>query len=218
MPDDHETLVLMMEKGENPFIHGSIMIKAEAYLSMKEGYRLNSSSQDLDLWLRMSCLFKFGVVQKVLYGYRVSYESTGIGSLSRKCKITDIIFQLHKERKMWGKELSDWKKLTSNEAGYAKKNIANKTKCDDVAKYVRALHWLSVRKYMIFFNLMREVANGESVYSRKAKVLILFYPISAPFWWLFYYVKKQKTISGKWVKILKSDTEIPEFLLQEFIK
>ena len=211
MPDDNEKLVSMMEKGENPFIHGAVIIRANIYRSMKEGYRLPSAVQDFDLWLRMSTTCKFGVVEKVLYGYRVSPGSTGVGSLSRESDISATVLKLHRERKNYGKEISDWRELTFKERSYAKKNLANQLQRDDVAKYVRALHWLKVGNYKKFYNLMKQLTISNSVYFKKAKRLVFLYPLSAPLWQITYYLKKIRSKSGTYIKTAFNN-KIPEFI------
>lgn len=70
LPDEHELLLSWLEKGRNVYKHGSIMIRREVLQELNGPYRFKYG-QDFDLYLRVSEIAHLGMVQEVLYKYRV---------------------------------------------------------------------------------------------------------------------------------------------------
>lgn len=69
--DDNENLKKELLTGyTNVFTHGSVMMRSEILNKFSPIYRFKYS-QDFDLWLRLKYICEFGMVEKILYRYRV---------------------------------------------------------------------------------------------------------------------------------------------------
>ena len=108
-PVEHDNIVYSLEKGENPLIHGSVMLRRDILADIpKPPYRFGLA-QDLDLWLRISQSAKFAVIPEELYLYRRGQGNISTKSSSCRKRNRELILQLHKERKEYGQEKTDWK-------------------------------------------------------------------------------------------------------------
>ena len=68
-PSDSGVIMQALMKGENPLVHGSIVMRKTAFEKLSGGYRF-TYCQDYDLYLRISSLGELQIVPEVLYARR----------------------------------------------------------------------------------------------------------------------------------------------------
>lgn len=93
-PDDPAFMRNILYKGENPFVHGSIMMRKDAFQKLSEGYRFRYC-QDYDLYLRISHLGNLRIIPNVLYGLRNHSSRTAIKSRALKGPIRMLIMRVN---------------------------------------------------------------------------------------------------------------------------
>jgi glycosyltransferase involved in cell wall biosynthesis len=106
LPDDHARLNHYLTKGMNPFVHGSIMFRADVFQKMG-GYR-GSYAEDFDLWLRMSEVTRLGICTALGYYYWRSEGGISSGANLRQQSLNQLSLKLHSERVRLGQEMTDW--------------------------------------------------------------------------------------------------------------
>ncbi len=108
LPDRSALLKRLLFRGRNPFFHGSTMFRREPY--ERCAYRIRDTVEDLDVWLRMAALGKFGMVESVEYEYVSS--ASGLNACGRDVEhsMAGLVFGLHRERARFGREVTDWRK------------------------------------------------------------------------------------------------------------
>lgn len=98
LPDNHDNLLGWLKKGFNVYKHGSIMLRKSVLDSLTGPYRFYYG-QDFDLIMRISETARLGMVQEVLFKYRMVGESIqGIVAPIRERQI-GIMLDLHFKRK-----------------------------------------------------------------------------------------------------------------------
>lgn len=105
-PNDNRLIVGFLEKGINPFAHSSVMFRKELVNSLEVPYRFRSS-QDFDLWLRMSSLTDFAIINDVLVAIRQHNSNISSISQQRRLRVHDLILDMHCLRKQ-GLLDKDW--------------------------------------------------------------------------------------------------------------
>jgi len=93
-PDSHEFIVNTLHKGENPLVHGSIMLRKSAFKKLSEGYRFRYS-QDYDLYLRMLHLGDLRIIPEVLYALRSHSSRIGVKARVFRRPIRKLIMQMN---------------------------------------------------------------------------------------------------------------------------
>lgn len=93
-PDDHNFIVDLLHKGENPIVHGSVLIRKKAFDKLQEGYRF-LYSQDYDLYLRILSIGEIRIVPSVMYALRNHTSRTAIQSRKIKRHIKNLIMQVN---------------------------------------------------------------------------------------------------------------------------
>jgi glycosyltransferase involved in cell wall biosynthesis len=93
-PGDEQFTVNTLLKGENPFVHGSIVMRRAAFDKLHDGYRF-TYCQDYDLYLRMSSLGEMHIIPEVLYALRNHPTRTFIQKRSIKKHIFKLIMQVN---------------------------------------------------------------------------------------------------------------------------
>ena len=93
-PDDSKFISESLRKGENPLVHGSVIMRKAAFEQLSEGYRFRYS-QDYDLYLRISYFGDLRIVPEVLYGLRNHPSRTAIQSRAIKSHIRKLIMQVN---------------------------------------------------------------------------------------------------------------------------
>ncbi|MCU0872327.1 MAG: glycosyltransferase family 2 protein [Pirellulaceae bacterium] len=89
----------LLERGEGPPGHGSVMFRADAYRQVG-GYRAPFRyAQDWDLWLRLADVGRFACVPKFGYAYRVSESSISAFRRRQQMRLAEIARACHLARK-----------------------------------------------------------------------------------------------------------------------
>ena len=99
-----------LENGINPIIHGSVMFRKSVLDALCEPYFRFTSGQDLDLWLRLSHTATFAIIPAILYRYRRADSSVSGKFREIRIKLQQLKLTLHNERKISGKEITNWGK------------------------------------------------------------------------------------------------------------
>lgn len=87
------------ERGLNPIVHGSVMIRRSALKPLSRVYR-GRHGEDLDLWLRCMSLGDFGTVSRELYFYRINATGLSLSNLAAQRSLRDYIYSVHRKRKL----------------------------------------------------------------------------------------------------------------------
>ena len=108
-PDQPELLKRSFYKGINCYAHGGVMIRKHVFEKMELSYRF-TYGQDFDLWLRMSERGALGMVEEILYQRRDHSNTTSASLIPRRAGLMNLMLSLAQERKVYGKEISEWQK------------------------------------------------------------------------------------------------------------
>jgi glycosyltransferase involved in cell wall biosynthesis len=106
LPDNHARLCHFLNIGKNPFVHGSILVRAELF-QKTGGYR-GSYVEDFDLWLRMSELTRLGICPTLGYYYWRSVSGISAGAHLRQQALVKLVLKMRAERVQTGREVSSW--------------------------------------------------------------------------------------------------------------
>lgn len=184
MPDDSNTLKAWLNRGFNPFIHGSTIFRRQIFEKLAPGYRFGNSCQDIDLWMRMSGLGEFGVVPIVGYFYTSSLGSIGYATYHARKEINKLLLRLHRERLQHGTELTlDPEEI---EKGILKR-FESISSPAPIADYADGITALRRRDYETYRSCMQRAASTRGPLSRKAKLhkLMRFCPqLAGAVYWL----------------------------------
>jgi glycosyltransferase involved in cell wall biosynthesis len=103
LPDDHDLLVRRLERGRNDIKHGSIMANRKVLMVLNGPYRFRYG-QDFDLYLRLSQKTKLGMIQHVLFLYRVHSNAIqgAVGPFREKQNA--LMLELYQARQLGLKE------------------------------------------------------------------------------------------------------------------
>lgn len=94
-PPSNRSLKRDLERGLNPIIHGSVMLRKDALLALSQGYR-GGHGEDLDLWLRLSQRGEFRAVGRIRYLYRVSAKGLSLSNLTAQRNLRKFIYGAHR--------------------------------------------------------------------------------------------------------------------------
>jgi glycosyltransferase involved in cell wall biosynthesis len=106
MPDHPARLGRLLAQGWNPFVHGSMMFRSEAYRRVP-GYRLRPCSQDYDLWLQLATEGQLGLLPSLEYAFWFHPGGISYGHQHVRPAAEALARQLHRERRRNGRELTD---------------------------------------------------------------------------------------------------------------
>lgn len=96
-PDDSQWIHRQLETGRNPIIHSSVMLRIDVLRNMEGPYRTRYL-QDLDLWLRLLPVTKFGIVPELLIASRQHPGSLSSTNTKNRLRLHDFIMELHRRR------------------------------------------------------------------------------------------------------------------------
>lgn len=208
-PDNSKQLEKFLERGNNPWVHGSAMIRLSAFQQLDIGYR-GAFAQDFDLWLRLSQYGKLSVLQSVEYYYWLSLGGTTYNTYSRGLLLIDLYRRLHNERRRFGKEITSWQReyeriatvITHEENQYLQMVKAN---------YIQGLDSMKRNDQTSYLALMRLAAVGKGPYAEKARRHVRF-GWAALFIRLFYRIRSYNT-PYCYQRMLPVNTTLPEFVV-----
>ena len=106
LADNHDLIVSFLNKGMNPYIHGSVMIRADLFRKTG-GYR-GSLVEDFDLWVRLSEITRLGMLEKLGYYFWQSTSGISSGAHIRQQQLVKLVLKLHSERQNFGQEITSW--------------------------------------------------------------------------------------------------------------
>ncbi len=209
LPDKHSLLYGFLEKGMNPYIHGSVMLRADLFRKMG-GYR-GSLVEDFDLWLRISEKTNLGMLEKTGYYYWHSPGGISSGAHLRQARLVKLSLKLHRERLQFGREVTEWE---SQYQGIMKLPV-NETSQEERLTSMHYAHGIHMMRLGIW-NAARDelilASQGEGQYAKKAKRNLTFFrfaPIVG-----FVYSLRQTRETRHYARNLPPGTPLPEFLME----
>jgi glycosyltransferase involved in cell wall biosynthesis len=166
LPDDHARLCHYLNKGFNPFVHGSIMMRIDSF-KKTGGYR-GSYTEDFDLWMRMSEITRLGMCTSLGYYYWRSIGGISSGAYKRQQALIQLVLKLHTERIRLGREVTDWN------LEYQKVMDKPTTESDigerlTLIHYARGVQLLRRKKFDDARDELKRAATGQGLYAQKAK-------------------------------------------------
>lgn len=166
LPDDHALLSHYLTQGMNPFVHGSLMLRAEVFRKAG-GYR-GSYAEDFDLWLRMGEIAHLGMCKTLGYYFWRSVGGISAGANLRQRSLIRLALKLHSERLQLGHETTNWQ-------GEYQKIIDRPTAESDPAErqtllhYARGLQLLRRQRFDASRAELEQAAAGQGLYAKKAR-------------------------------------------------
>ncbi len=185
LPDNHKLLMGYLNKGMNPFVHGSIMGRTDQFRKIG-GYR-GSYAEDFDLWLRLGEITRLGTCTSLGYYFWRSSGGISHGAYSSQVGLTQLYLKLKNERIRFGKEILSWKdeylKIISTP-----KTETSPNERELSMHYSRAIQLLRSGVFKEARDEFTLAAPGDGIYSQKARRNLAFFgfaPIIAAFYHLF---------------------------------
>lgn len=172
-PDDHRQLTAALVKGANPFVHGSMMFRADAYRQLGEGYRIPGFSEDYDLWLRLIRHGRLAMVTEALYLYHLTQSGLTFGALSLEPRVRRLCIKLHRERETDGCERTDWRREVATLLSLPRESQDVRTRATSVA-WAKALRSLRSGRIREFRAALDDAAAGRGPRARRARSLRRF--------------------------------------------
>lgn len=168
VPDDAPLLREFMERGRNPLVHGSVMLRRSVYLREGVGYRFKRDGEDFDLWLRLIGLGDLGCVPSVEYLYSLNPHGLSFGFQSSRREVYELCLRLHRERRDLGREVTDFQEETARI--YAARGVQSTERGRrTVIAYAQGIDALRAGRWSAFADRMREAARGEGLFADKAR-------------------------------------------------
>jgi len=207
LPDNPALLLRFLQKGMNPFIHGSVMMRADLF-RQTGGYR-GSLVEDFDLWLRMSEITHLGICEKLGYYYWHSAGGISSGAHIRQQKLVKLALKLHEERLLEGREVTAW---NDEYEQIVNAHVAedNPDERKTSRHYARSIHLMRVGRWQAASAELTQAAAGQGQYARKAKRNLFFFGL-APFVGAIYRLIETQELQF-YAKNLPAGTSLPEFL------
>lgn len=207
LPDDHARLLHFLEKGMNPFVHGSVMMRADLFRKTG-GYR-GSLVEDFDLWLRMSEITRLGMCEKLGYYYWRSAGGISSGAHIRQQKLVKLALKLHEERLHVGQEVTAWEseyQLIINAHIAEASPDERKTSMH----YARSIHLMRLGRWEAARSELVLAAAGQGQYARKASRNLSFFRFAPLVGAVYRLIETQEL--QRYAKTLPTGTPLPEFL------
>jgi glycosyltransferase involved in cell wall biosynthesis len=208
IPDDHALLCHYLGKGFNPFVHGSVMLRANLFEEL-DGYR-GSFAEDFDLWIRLSEINHLGMCTHLGYYFWRSVGGISSGAYSRQQALIKLIHKLKAERAQYEHEVTDWaseyQKIIN--APTAESSMEER---NTYMHYARGLQLLRRKRLDAARSELRSAAAGQGLYAQKAKRnLSLFW--LAPMLAKVYQLRERQE-PFHFARRLPENTQLPSFLL-----
>ena len=188
---------------ENPFTHGEVMFRRSIY-EQGGGYReFFRFSQDRDLWLRMSELGYFSLINDVLYQRR-SFEEDGVSASVKKgitqIQLSSFAKQCAHDRDRYGVDMVDLFGCQAGFFNYGSKELA------------KSLSRLAIKYWYFSYNKSALMLARQSINEK--------FTLQGLFSWLFVLLSEKQNWLGKLSKFILSrinfnDKRIPEPLTRE---
>jgi glycosyltransferase involved in cell wall biosynthesis len=208
VPADHDRLLAYLETGDNPFVHGSVMIRGDRYRAEGIGYRLRRYCEEYDLWLRLTAFGRLGMVESPEYIYRLSPAGMSFGNISSRKPLHDLCLKLHEERKVEGREITNWR---AAEAGILStlQNEQDSHQRNAAATYSHGLQRLDAGDWRGYLESMRSARVVHGPLGRRALGHVMtgfLWPLTRQ----LYRLRVART-SRRYLRPLKPGTELPSY-------
>jgi glycosyltransferase involved in cell wall biosynthesis len=166
LPDNYAHLSRYLNKSMNPFVHGSVMLRADVFQKIG-GYR-GSYAEDFDLWLRISEITRLGMCTTLGYYYWRSLGGISSGANLRQRSLNQLALKLHSERIRLGREMTNWQSeyqkilnMPSAESGIDERQT--------LLHYSRGLQLLRRSRFEASRDELKLAAAGQGLYAKKAR-------------------------------------------------
>ena len=207
IPDDHARLSRYLNKGLNPFVHGSIMLRTDIFQKIG-GYR-GSYSEDFDLWLRTSEVTHLGMCSALGYYYWRSVSGISAGASVRQQSLSQLALKLHSERVRFEHEITNWQseyqKIMSIPTAES-----NPGERQTLLHYARGLQQLHRKKFDLSRNEFKKAASGQGSYAKKARRNLSMFWLAPVLSIVYHFLEMNETF--RFAQRLPDGTKLPSFL------
>jgi len=207
LPDQPQLFAHYLQSGKNPFVHGSILLRAELF-KKTGGYR-GFYNEDYDLWLRMSEITRLGMCPSLGYYYWRSVSGISIGAGQRQQKLAKLALKMSAERTRLGCEISSWesayeeiRNLPLAESEPAERQAA--------IQYARGLQLLRRGWFEAARDKLSQAAAGSGPYAQKARRNLAFFWAAPLLAWSYALIEKQEP--ERYARRLPPGTPLPDSL------
>lgn len=208
MPDNHYLLLRLLESGNNPFVHGSVMIRKSIYDKEGIGYR-GAFAQDFDLWLRLSSYTELGICTSVEYYYWLSSGSVTYGNLDKQRQMVDLALKLYAERRLFGKEKTDWTAQFTRIQSLPS-TATHPAERQSMLHYTRGLYYLRCGEWISYRSEMQLASQGAGVFADKATKHRLW-AWAAPATRIIYRYMDRRGVM-RYTRFLSPGTQLPKYV------
>jgi glycosyltransferase involved in cell wall biosynthesis len=206
LPDNHAQLNRYLNKGMNPFVHGSVMLRREIFQKMG-GYR-GSYAEDFDLWLRMSEVTKLGMCTTLGYYYWRSVGGISAGANLRQISLNRLALKLHFERIQFGHEIIDWQSEYQKIINMSSAE-SNPVERQTLLHYSRGLQLLRRQRFDDSRAEFYKAAAGQGIYAKKAKRNLSVFGLAPVLSIIYHLLEKREPF--RFARRLPNGTKLPSF-------
>lgn len=208
VPDDHDSLIAYLEAGDNPFVHGSVMMRGSRYREEGVGYRLRRYCEEYDLWLRLASHGRLGMVETPEYLYRLSPGGMSFGNMQSRIALRDLCLKLHAERKTHGREVTDWRSAEMRLLAVPSNHGASVPR-EAAAAYADGLQRLDAGDWRGYIESMRAARKGKGRLGNFAFVHVYLGMAWPATRWL--YRRRVGGTSRRYLRPLRPETSLPDY-------
>ena len=207
LADNHDLIVSFLNKGMNPYIHGSVMIRADLFRKTG-GYR-GSLVEDFDLWVRLSEITRLGMLEKLGYYFWQSTSGISSGAHIRQQQLVKLVLKLHSERQNFGQEITSWEHdyLQIINTHIAESSLEER---NTSRHYARSIHLMRSRRWDAARDELKQAAAGQGQYAQKARRNLRFFGF-APLVGAIYRLLETQELQH-YARTLPDGTALPQFL------
>jgi glycosyltransferase involved in cell wall biosynthesis len=207
IPDDHTRLCYYLSKGFNPFVHGSVMLRANLFKELG-GYR-GSYAEDFDLWIRLSEITRLGMCTDLGYYFWRSMGGISAGAHLRQQALIKLVHKLQAERAQYGREITEWDSEYQKimDAPTAESSLEER---NTFMHYARGLQLLRRKRLDAARTELRNAAAGQGIYAQKAKRNLSFFWL-APVLTMIYQLRERQE-PFHFARRLPENTQLPSFI------
>jgi glycosyltransferase involved in cell wall biosynthesis len=210
LPDDHNRLKTYLEKGMNPFVHGSIMARAELFQKVG-GYR-GSYAEDYDLWLRLSEITGLGISTRLGYYFWRSVSGISFGAHAKQAALIKLYLMLHSERVTQGKENLDWEREYSRIVTQPTTETSDEERQSSM-HYARGIQLLRRGLFGASREEFELAVQGEGQYAIKAKRNLSVFGLAPVLATIYHILESQEPFH--FARTIPEGTQVPDFSISQ---
>lgn len=166
-PDDAVRLRRYLDNGSNPFVHGSIMMRKDAF-HRAGGYRFRRDCEDYDLWLRLAELGSLAMVESPEYRYRLNPHGLSFGYAPSRAAVRDLCLLLRDERRAQGSESTSYQDALAAIYAQVAPDQPTAERATSVA-YAQAIEALRGRRWTRYVAAIWRAARGAGPDAARAR-------------------------------------------------